>query len=263
MIQEETSQYYMNDVLEFCLQKKGYDPKIVYSIYEEESKKSNKEIISYDDKEIKERVFYRMCEMLPVNSFKSFVHKFITSADDIFVFRKQFATSYGLNSIIGYIFLESIKLNNISFNKETGSCAFHDIQYLYFEDREIEQIRLTKNISYFLTPQCLYGIIPTVIHATVSSIMNKCDLIEKILFSVVFNNYRNVLIVNDIQKYIDIFIGKIKYLRNYKDEDNTELNTFEEKSNADYPLKIIFKIIDNSINENNLKIMPLTTDPWF
>ena len=263
MIQEETSQYYMNDVLEFCLQKKGYDPKIVYSIYEEESKKSNKEIISYDDKEIKERVFYRMCEILPVNSFKSFVHKFITSADDIFVFRKQFATSYGLNSIIGYIFLESIKLNNISFNKETGSCAFHDIQYLYFEDREIEQIRLTKNISYFLTPQCLYGIIPTVIHATVSSIMNKCDLIEKILFSVVFNNYRSVLIVNDIQKYIDIFIGKIKYLRNYKDEDNTELNTFEEKSNADYPLKIIFKIIDNSINENNLKIMPLTTDPWF
>ena len=74
-----------------------------------------------------------MCHILPVNSFKSFVHKFITSADDIFVFRKQFATSYGLNSILG--FLESIKLNNISFNKETVYCAFNDIQYLYFEER--------------------------------------------------------------------------------------------------------------------------------
>jgi phosphatidylinositol kinase/protein kinase (PI-3 family) len=147
MIQEETSQYYMNDVLEFCLQKKGYDPEISYSIYEEEAKKYSQEIISYDSIEIKEKVFYKMCHILPVNSFKSFVHKFITSADDIFVFRKQFATSYGLNSILGYIFLESIKLNNISFNKETGSCAFHDIKYLQFKDRKMDHIRLTKNIS--------------------------------------------------------------------------------------------------------------------
>lgn len=265
MIQEETSQYYMNDVLEFCLQKKGYDPEIAYSIYEEEAKKYSQDILSYDDMEIKEKVFYRMCHILPVNSFKSFVHKFITSADDIFVFRKQFATSYGLNSILGYIFLESIKLNNISFNKETGSCAFHDIKYLQFKDRKMDNIRLTKNISYFLTPQCLYGIIPTVIYATASAIFNKSDLIHKILFCVVFNNYRDVVSVDDIQKYIEIFMRKINYLRNCKDDlnnfndDNMDIDKFE----IEYPLKIIYEIIENSINEENLKKMPLFTESWF
>ena len=265
MIQEETSQYYMNDVLEFCLQKKGYDPEISYSIYEEEAKKYSQEIISYDSIEIKEKVFYKMCHILPVNSFKSFVHKFITSADDIFVFRKQFATSYGLNSILGYIFLESIKLNNISFNKETGSCAFHDIKYLQFKDRKMDHIRLTKNISYFLTPQCLYGIIPTVIHATVSAIFNKSDLIHKILFCVVFNNYRDVVSVDDIQKYINIFMRKIDYLRNCKDDLNNfnDDNIVIEKYDIENPLKVIYEIIENSLNEDNLKKMPLFIEPWF
>ena len=96
-----------------------------------------------------------MCQIFPKNSFKSFVLKFITTSDDIFIFRKQFTTSYGLNSNLGYIFLESIKSNNISFNKEIVSCAFNDIQYLYFEDREMEQIRLTKNISFFFNSSML------------------------------------------------------------------------------------------------------------
>ena len=105
-------------------------------------KRNSQEILSYDEKEIKERVFYRICQIFPINSFKSFVHKYITTSDDIFVFRKQFTTSYGLNSILGYIVLELIKLNNISFNKETVYCAFNDIQYLYFEERS--SIFLTK-----------------------------------------------------------------------------------------------------------------------
>ena len=64
MIQEETSQYYMNDVLEFFIKKRIW-PKIGYWIYEEESKRNSQEILSYDEKEIKERVFYRICQIFP------------------------------------------------------------------------------------------------------------------------------------------------------------------------------------------------------
>jgi hypothetical protein len=129
----------------------------------------------------------------------------------------------------------------------------------------MDHIRLTKNISYFLTPQCLYGIIPTVIHATVSAIFNKSDLIDKILFCVVFNNYRDVVSVDDIQKYIEIFMKKINYLRNSKDDLNqfNDDNMDIEKNEIEYPLKIIYEIIENSINEDNLKKMPLYTEPWF
>ena len=178
-----------------------------------------------------------MCQIFPKNSFKSFIHKFITASDDIFIFRKQFTTSYDLNSILG--FLESIKLNNISFNKETGYCAFNDIQYLYFEDREMGQIRLTKNISFFLIPQCLYNIIPTVIYSTLSAVINKSELIEKILFCVVFNDYRNDLIVDEIQKFINIFMGN-QIFKNCKDKENNnyEDGIFIGKSNDEYPLKV-------------------------
>ena len=121
-------------------------------------KRNSQEILSYDEKEIKERVFYRICQVFPINSFKSFVHKYITTSDDIFVFRKQFATSYGLNSILGYMFFESIIPNNISFNKETVYCAFNDIQYLYFEERSsifltnetVREFYLLNICSFFL-----------------------------------------------------------------------------------------------------------------
>jgi hypothetical protein len=61
MIQEETSEYHTNNVLEFFYKKK----EIGYSIYEEGSKKSSQKILSYDEKEIKERVFYRICKIFP------------------------------------------------------------------------------------------------------------------------------------------------------------------------------------------------------
>ena len=102
------------------------------------------------------------------------------------------------------------------------------------------QIRLTKNISFFLTSHCLYGIIPTVINSTLSAVINKSELIETILFCVVFNNYRNDLIVDEIQKFINIFMGKIKNLKNWKDEENNnyEDGIFIRKSNDEYPLKV-------------------------
>jgi hypothetical protein len=85
------------------------------------------------------------------------------------------------------------------------------------------------------------------------------------LFCVVFNNYRDVVSVDDIQKYINIFMRKIDYLRNCKDDlnnfndDNMDIDKFE----IEYPLKIIYEIIENSINEENLKKMPLFTESWF
>ncbi len=55
-------------------------------------KRNSQEILSYDEKEIKERIFYRICQIFPKNSLKNFVHKFITISNDIFIFRKQFST---------------------------------------------------------------------------------------------------------------------------------------------------------------------------
>lgn len=264
IIQEETNMYFMNEVFEFCMQKNGYDPEIAYTIYEEETLQINPPNISYYIPEIKEKVFNRMCQIVPLNSLKSFIHKFIVSGDEIFIFRKQFATSYGLYSLLGFLFNSWITLNKISFNKETGSCTFHDIRCKLIEDisKSLEkkkdfQIRLSKNISFFLTPSCLYGVIPSVMHAATSAIVEKDYIFRKILFSVVFTQTRDrqneSLSLDMVDNYVEAFMKKIHFVRNTENEDQKE----------EHPLKNIFEIINSSMSDENLKKMPLFWDPWF
>ena len=66
-----------------------------------------------------------MCKILPQDSFKNFVHKFILTSEDILLFRKQFTTSYAINNLMNFIILDNTILKNISFNKETGLCVFN------------------------------------------------------------------------------------------------------------------------------------------
>ena len=68
-----------------------------------------------------------MCEIIPQDSLKNFIHKFIETTEDIFIFRKQFSISYSINNLFSYIISDNILLKNISFNKETGFCSYFQI----------------------------------------------------------------------------------------------------------------------------------------
>jgi hypothetical protein len=296
IVQEEINQYYMNNVYEFCLQKNGYDPEICFNLYEKEAKKtSNKNIFSYFDTEIKQKVFNKMVKIIPPNTFKCFIHKFLIASDDIFIFQKQFATSYALNSLFVYLFGNYLTLHKISFNKDNGSCTFHDPKYELNNDgfkTEINKntdqisIRLSKNISYFLSIPALYGIIPSVMHATANAMYNKFDLVKKIMFNFVFLfKGENVNDVNYAIKLANAFMNKVMYVRNINDDDN--INNVEDSnnnnnmdidennnnnnisisnnnvSNKNNPLEKIFIIIESSLNEENLMKTNLAWDPWF
>lgn len=133
IVQEESSYYYLDELYDFCMQKMGFDPEIYYRIYHEEFKKlyPDKPCESLEQPRIIEKVYYRMCEILPIYKLKNFIHKFIINCDEIFIFRKQFATSYALNSLMSNIFRvqDELYLDKISFNKETGSVTFHSMKY--------------------------------------------------------------------------------------------------------------------------------------
>ena len=47
-----------------------------------------------------------------------------------------------------------------------------------------------------------------------------------------------------MQKFINIFMGKIKNLKNWKDKENNnyEDGIFIGKTNDEYPLKVFFKL---------------------
>ena len=298
IVQEEINQYYMNNVYEFCLQKNGYDPEICFNLYEEEAKKtSNKNIFSYFDTEIKQKVFNKMVKIIPPNTFKCFIHKFLIASDDIFIFQKQFATSYALNSLFVYFFGNYLTLHKISFNKDNGSCTFHDPKYELTDggfkkeiNKNTEQIsiRLSKNISYFLSIPALYGIIPSVMHATANAMFNKFDLVKKIMFNFVFLvKGENIINLNESIELANAFMNKVVYVRNIRDDDDNrnpedEINNINNNMDIDdnnnninnnfinvsnknnnNPLEKIFIIIESSLNEENLKKTNLAWDPWF
>jgi hypothetical protein len=151
LVQEDANQYYMNEVFEFCMQKFGYDSEHAYSLYIQEAKKHN--IEDFNNEAVLKKTYYNMLDIMPIYNLKNFIHKFIINCDEIFIFRKQFATSLAINNLLCYVFKlqNTLKLNRISFNKETGSITLHDIKYDPFErcNSSKPQIpfRISKNIE--------------------------------------------------------------------------------------------------------------------
>ena len=276
----------MDEIYEYCLQKRGYSPKIANQIFEEEAIKLNVNTdLVYYSSDNNERLFYKMCEILPQDSLKNFIHKFILTSEEIFIFRNQFTISYSINSLLSFIFLENIIPKNISFNKETGYCIFNTDLAL-FTDNEykeiIEQkdgvpIRLTKNISFFLSISSIYGIIPGIFYFSCDALLNKPKILKSILKICLDkdNNDKNIDIL------VKNYINKFKFILNINDENiqNKEINIIIDNNVNEYnnninqnniqnddnqkSTKIIYDLIDNSMNNDKLKKKPIDYEAWF
>ena len=288
--------YNIAEIYEYCLQKRGYPPKIANQILEEEAKKEGiSSDLAYFSSNNNEKLFYKMCEIIPQDSLKNFIHKFIETTEDIFIFRKQFSISYSLNNLFSYIISDNIILKNISFNKETGFCLFKtdltkfsDNQFKdIIEQKEGTPLRLTKNISFFLSMTCIYGVVPEIFYFSCQSLLNKSSIFKNILKLCLDNNYINK---SKIEKYQN-YINKFKYLLNQFDENeyfNNSNNIQNEKNNDIHinkneqennnktesenkktldknknKMKIIYELIDNSMNNDNLKKKTIDYEAWF
>jgi len=289
----------MDEIYEYCLQKRGYSPKISNQIFEEEAQKWNVNTdLVYYSSENNEKLFYKMCKIIPQDSLKNFIHKFVLTSEEILLFRKQFTVSYSINNLLSFIFSDNILLKDISFNKENGFCSFNSDLTL-FTDNEYKEIieqkdgtplRLTKNISFFLSIASIYGIIPGVFYSSCEALLNKPKIIKSILKLCLDNNNDNNsskidrMVHNYINKFkfilnlyednnqsiqkmkSDILIGKENQneIRDSRDKDNNNTNK-ENKSNEikKSSMKIIYELINNSMNNNNLKKKTIDYEAWF
>ena len=295
--------YNMDEIYEYCLQKRGYSPKISNQIFEEEAKKLNVNTdLVYYSSENNERLFYKMCKIIPQDSLKNFIHKFIMASEDILLFRKQFAISYSINNLLSFIFLDNIILKNISFNKETGFCSFNTDLTLFtdndykeiIEQKEGTPLRLTKNISFFLSITSIYGIIPGVFYFSCDALLNKPKILKSILKICLDNNNKNN--DNKIDKIVCNYMNKFKFVLNITDDkeyfgnknlqriksetfiskdSSNEINYMnninnneddkdkEEENNKNKQMKIIYELIENSMNNDNLKKKTIDYEAWF
>ena len=288
------TKYNMNEIYEYCLQKRGYSPKIANQIFEEEAKKLNVNTdLVYYSSENNEKLFYKMCKIIPQDSLKNFIHKFLLTSEDILIFRRQFSISYSLNNLFNFIVSDNILLKNISFNKENGFCLFNfDLQLFndnnyneLMEQMEGTSIRLSKNISFFLSITSIYGIIPEVFYFSCDSLLNKSKNLKSI-FKISLNNHINNKGLLD--KIVNNYINKIQIILNNNlfndkndeskdnnDNDNTLNKSIEQNTNNNMnkecegfdnrqkSLKIIYELIDNSMNNDNLKKKNIDFEAWF
>ena len=248
-------EYNMDDIYEYCLQKRGYDPHISYQIFEEEGIKNNFDTnYLYYSEMNNQKVFEKMCAILPQDSFKNFINKFNLSGEDNLLFRKQFTTSYSLNNVMKFIFNEDIFLKNISFNKENGLCIFNNNDLNKFPENEFKEIieqkdwitlRLTKNISYFLCFTSIYGIIPGVFYFSSKALINKSNIVKSLL-----------KICLDNENMANNYISKFRYIINNLNENNL-------KNDENIGMKNIYELIENSWNDEKLKKKSIDYEAWF
>ena len=213
-----------------------------------------------------------MCKILPQDSFKNFIHKFILTSDDVLLFRRQFSVSYAINNLMNFIFNEDIILKNISFNKSTGFCIFNT-DLTMFTDNEykdlIEQkastpLRLTKNISHYLNITSIYGLIPGIFYFSSKALINKSNILKSILKICLdggsISNYQR------IEKIANNYINKFKYVINIKDDKEyffMDKNMDVEENEENKGTKNIFELIDNSMSDDKLKKKPIDYEAWF
>ena len=255
--------YNMEDIYEYCLQKRGYSPKIANQLFEEEAKNLNvKYDLLYFSSENNEKLFYKMCKIIPQDSLKNFIHKFILTSEDILLFRKQFTISYSLNNLLCFIFSDNILLKNISFSKETGFCTFNSDLTL-FNDNEYKEIieqkketplRLTKNISFFLSITSIYGIIPELFYFSCDALIKKQKILKNILKITLDNNNNN----NKIDILVQNYINKFKYILNiFNDKDynnqKSKSNNFIKQDSIEVNSNIKEKNVENK--EQSMKII--------
>ena len=294
------NKYNMEEIYEYCLQKRGYSPKISNQIFEEEAQKWNVNTdLVYYSSENNEKLFYKMCKIIPQDSLKNFIHKFILTSEEILLFRKQFTVSYSINNLLSFIFSDNILLKDISFNKENGFCSFNSDLTL-FTDNEYKEIieqkdgtplRLTKNISFFLSVASIYGIIPGVFYSSCEALLNKPKIIQNILKLCLDNNNDNNS--SKVDRIVNNYINKFKFILNLYDDNNQSIqkmksdnfigkenqneigdsrdkdnnnDTNKENKNNEVKkssMKIIYELINNSMNNNNLKKKTIDYEAWF
>ena len=277
LVEEDTNIIYnMAQIYEYCLQKRGYSPKIANQIFEEEAEKLNINTdLAYYSLENNEKLFYKMCSIIPQDSLKNFIHKFIASSEDILLFRKQFAISYSLNNLFSFIMSHNIILKNISFNKETGFCTFNSDLTL-FKDNDLKEVieqkddtplRLTKNISFFLSISSIYGITPEIIYFSCNALINKEKILKSILKICFDSNYNN----EKIDMLVKNYINKFKFIININDDNiqNMKNNIMIKDNNENKidinqkSMKIIYDMIENSMNNDKLKKKSIDYEGWF
>ena len=168
---------------------------------------------------------------------------------------------------------------------------FTDNEYKeIIEQKDGTPLRLTKNISFFLSIASIYGIIPGVFYSSCEALLNKPKIIKSILKLCLDNNNDNNsskidrMVHNYINKFkfilnlyednnqsiqkmkSDILIGKENQneIRDSRDKDNNNTNK-ENKSNEikKSSMKIIYELINNSMNNNNLKKKTIDYEAWF
>ena len=153
------------------------------------------------------------------------------------------------------------------------------------EQMEGASLRLTKNISFFLSITSIYGIMPEVFYFSCDSLLNKSKNLKSI-FKISLNNHINNK--GSLDKIVNNYINKIQIILNNNifndknskskdnnDNDNTLNKSIEQNTNNNInkeykgindrqkSFKIIYELIDNSMNNDNLKKKNIDFEAWF
>lgn len=119
-----------------------------------------------------QETFIHMSEQIPDTVLTKFILDLMPSPIQLFTFKKQFATDLAVSSTIAYVLgIGGRTPENVSFSRNTGNV----VQAAFFPDtaadgqlqfNDVTSIRLTRNITTFLNPIFVDGVVNGLMTAT-------------------------------------------------------------------------------------------------
>jgi len=220
-----------------------------------------------------------ICEsVVPDYILSRFVDRIIRSPDQYWVFKKEFAAQIALSGFLSYIMnIGDRSLHKLSFSKKSGRVINSEFypaynQFCLIDCQESVPFRLTRNITSFLTPLMVDGIVGSVLTAANSCLLRNQDVIRNYLCLFIRDD---LLSWNSTKMSMPDDRGQRQLETQLRDKIRNNVGLIikrlhmlmpsnQENKNPPMPMNSkVLQLIKDATSKERLCMMSSTWQPWF
>ncbi|GAB5370731.1 hypothetical protein AAMO2058_001518200 [Amorphochlora amoebiformis] len=222
----------------------------------------------------------RICEsVVPDYILTRFIDRIVRAPDEYWAFKKEFAAQIAISGFLSYIMnIGDRSLHKLSFSKKSGRIINSEFypaynQFCIIDCQESVPFRLTRNITTFLTPLMVDGIVASVLTAANSCLLRNQDVIRNYLCLFIRDD---LLSWNSTKMSMPDDRGQRQLESQLRDKIRNNVGLIikrlhllmpsqsDSKNHPPQPMNYkVLKLIEDATSKQRLSMMSSTWQPWF
>eukprot|EP00466_Bigelowiella_natans_P000476 jgi/Bigna1/33130/e_gw1.1.3.1 len=224
--------------------------------------------------------------VVPDYILSRFIDRVVRAPDQYWAFKKEFAAQIAISGFLSYIMnIGDRSLYKLSFSKKSGriiNSEFYPAYNAYYliDCQESVPFRLTRNITTFLTPLMVDGIVSSVLTAANSCLLRNQDVIRNYLCLFIRDdllswNSTKMSMPDDrgqrqlesqlrdkIRNNVSLIIKRLHVLM--PSQSDTKVRNNDSAINPPMPMNYkVSQLIKDATDKERLCMMSSTWQPWF